>query len=539
MNIKNILFILILTCFINVEKSIALDNTEINNNNIELFNNYTDSVAYYSEIDFEIAHKYMDTLLSLANDINTDQMNAYAHVTYSELSYKQKLYEKAIKSAIRSNEFAKKTKDIHIKTITLNNMISLFLDIDNPLKALQLKKELNLLIPKMTNENDLANSYHNIGIIYDENNYLDSSFLYYAKALAGYLSTSNKFQNTANLLRLYSNIGSFYYKRMNFDSAMYNYVKALELCSENSCLSGTICLNIGKTMLAVNKPDSAIYFYKKGLSIAESLDFIELESNAHKFISEQYLSTGLYKKALESLQKHILLNDSINGGRMQEKVWAIQIEYEKKQHRQNAKMQKLKSFFLIITILLITCGIIILINRKKIKHQKNSEIAMHKAEISSVQLKNVSLELDNKNQKLKEFTTVLLEKNALLEKLRCAINPISNKTGKVYKAKKNNILLKMKILTNEDWETFKSLFEEVNEGYIQSLQLEYPDLTEGDKRQFLLMKLGFDKNTTAEMMGISVTGAKRARQRLSKKLGLVGTEKLYEFIASFNSTLPS
>jgi DNA-binding NarL/FixJ family response regulator len=49
----------------------------------------------------------------------------------------------------------------------------------------------------------------------------------------------------------------------------------------------------------------------------------------------------------------------------------------------------------------------------------------------------------------------------------------------------------------------------------------------------IFLKLGFKQNEIAFLMGISSEGVKRARQRLSKKLGLESAAELSGFIKKF------
>jgi DNA-directed RNA polymerase specialized sigma24 family protein len=83
----------------------------------------------------------------------------------------------------------------------------------------------------------------------------------------------------------------------------------------------------------------------------------------------------------------------------------------------------------------------------------------------------------------------------------------------------NNIiqLRNMNIFANEDWIKFKELFKSVYHDFYHRLLNQYPDLTESEKRQVMLTKLGFSLNQSADMLGISYASVKKARQRLAKK----------------------
>ena len=317
------------------------------------------------------------------------------------------------------------------------------------------------------------------------------------------------------------------------DKAIGKYKKALTLCKDDQYSKSAICLNLGYAFLAINKFDSSYIFINKGVSIADSLNYKELQSNGYKFLSAYFDSIKEYKNAKVCLDKHIVFNESIISSNNQEKVWTIWLDFEEKQHQLQIQKQKLVYAFLFVITLLLSGIILLIINRQRIKHRKDSLIGKQKSEITEIQLKNLSLILDRKNQRLQEYTSLLKEKNLLIESFHYEIDNLLGQKDEIDIVDRKKKLLSMKILTNEDWTRFKQMFEEVNSGYLGRLKHEYEDLTEGDKRQFLLIKLGFDKKDAAEMLGISVEGAKRARQRLSKKLKLKDSGQLPDFILNY------
>ena len=106
----------------------------------------------------------------------------------------------------------------------------------------------------------------------------------------------------------------------------------------------------------------------------------------------------------------------------------------------------------------------------------------------------------------------------------------SNREGSAELQKKQEKLQGMKILKDEDWVYYKTLFKELDAVFYDKMLL-IPNLTEGDKRQVLLLKLGYTNKMSADVLGISTEGIKRARQRLAKKLDLKDAGKLEDYFA--------
>lgn len=88
----------------------------------------------------------------------------------------------------------------------------------------------------------------------------------------------------------------------------------------------------------------------------------------------------------------------------------------------------------------------------------------------------------------------------------------------------------MKILTEEDWSVFKKRYDEHFPGFLDYLKIKFPDLTSGETRLILLLKLDFSNKEIAGTLGISPQSVWRNRHRLSKKRGLETTGELNDFI---------
>jgi DNA-binding NarL/FixJ family response regulator len=92
-------------------------------------------------------------------------------------------------------------------------------------------------------------------------------------------------------------------------------------------------------------------------------------------------------------------------------------------------------------------------------------------------------------------------------------------------------LHRKKILTNDDWIEYLHSFAELHPGFYTYIK-HIKGISEGDQRQLVFIKLGFSLKEASYLMGISVEGVKRARQRLTKKLGLTDASRLKDFVES-------
>ena len=83
-----------------------------------------------------------------------------------------------------------------------------------------------------------------------------------------------------------------------------------------------------------------------------------------------------------------------------------------------------------------------------------------------------------------------------------------------------NELSHQTILTEEDWEKFKTLFEKIYPGFFLKLKETVPDITAAEQRMAALTRLHLNTKQMASMLGISPDSVYKIRQRLRKRLQL-------------------
>jgi DNA-binding CsgD family transcriptional regulator len=75
-------------------------------------------------------------------------------------------------------------------------------------------------------------------------------------------------------------------------------------------------------------------------------------------------------------------------------------------------------------------------------------------------------------------------------------------------------------MTDDSWNDFKKLFIKVHPGFFINLGKSHPYLSATDIRMLALIKLGINNNEMANILGITVEGIKKAKQRLRKKIDI-------------------
>ncbi len=163
----------------------------------------------------------------------------------------------------------------------------------------------------------------------------------------------------------------------------------------------------------------------------------------------------------------------------------------------------------------------------------------------NAKLKNSRQTLQRYHQDLKLYADMLLAKNTQLLELENnmpqnnGFKP-SNSNGKeAFDPEEDQPIgesepfYNSRILTPGDWEIFRQRFENAYPGYLLRLRTKEPNLSGAEERLFLLIKLGFNTQEIAFILGISTNGVKKGRQRLRKKLDLQVEEDLDRFILEY------
>ena len=144
-------------------------------------------------------------------------------------------------------------------------------------------------------------------------------------------------------------------------------------------------------------------------------------------------------------------------------------------------------------------------------------------------------EIEQKNMELVEKTLFLIKNNEFNIEMAKKMNRLieifdNNKEAKalVYKII-DDVDQKIK---QDSWQHFEIAFQNVHTEFSKKIISEFPDLTKGELKLCILIKLGISIKDTASILYISPDSIKVARSRLRKKLQLENDTSLQNFLAA-------
>jgi len=208
----------------------------------------------------------------------------------------------------------------------------------------------------------------------------------------------------------------------------------------------------------------------------------------YETLAEVYRAKGNVDSFYHYNQLYTTLHDSIENVATLSSLKIAQLKIENENSlraidtlQRERRTEVLKRNFVIIAIILVSIILLMYIKRRRLKQSHKNEIA----------------------------AAVRTEQNRLLEE-------IANQT----------------ILTEQDWNNFKRLFEKIYPGFFINLKQKAPDITLAEQRMAALTRLNISSRQMASMLGISVDSVHKTRQRLRQRLHIHGEESLEEAVGS-------
>lgn len=290
-------------------------------------------------------------------------------------------------------------------------------------------------------------------------------------------------------------LAKIYLKNGNLDSAKICVEKSIGLLQR---LNGKVALQTSKFLEDAyflkseifrnsNRLDSALFYFQRYSEVHESNERLALLSSNQ--VTKTKVSNEKNQYALLTIQRKIEAEEKVRN-----------------------------SLIVIILVISLISGLLLIFKQKQIKY---------KNEILRLQEAAAAVELNQAKKQIGEFTSKLLEKATLLENLE---NKFSEREFTEERQQYLTELSQQKILTEEDWQKFKSLFEKLHPGFFILLGEKFPDITLAEKRIAALILLQLTAQEMASILGISPDSAHRTRLRLRKRLGLGSETNLFEHL---------
>ena len=359
---------------------------------------FDDAISLFEEslVIFEQLDKTRN-IVAMANNIGN-------------IAQKKGDYLKSIEYFNRALISAKQINNRRLEAIILNNLANNYLEINDSDKALELYKESAEIIEGI-DDYAYAASISNIALILQDTNG-EASLKYLTKANTIY----KKMDSKPNLINNLNNLANYYYSIGDYQLAKSTYLEAKNVLKnvDTDYLKSSTWLGLSNTNLALGAIDSAQIYVEEALKLARKTQALSEEAESVNLIYKIAKINNNPTKALEYLELHEVLSDSLFNAEKSKALGKLEAELEFKNlnaklalERANEKretslqLQARKNWIIALLAIVIGLSLIVIllyfIEKNKSKTNKR--------------LKTVSDQLKEKNEKLKQLH---IQKNRLI-----------------------------------------------------------------------------------------------------------------------------
>ena len=397
------------------------------------------------------------------------------------------------------------------------------------------EKAINVL---NTSNSELKDSYtmtcnNTIALAYHRMVQYDSAFLYYGKAL----EAEQKVNSPVWKGIISGNMAQIYFAQGNYTAALPLFDMDYKNSKENEIYDNAAnsLQWAAKTNLVLGNRAIALIEVREAFGFLQKWPSPNYLQNAYNTASEIFKSLGNNDSAYYYASKYNKLHDSLERTIYQSSISISKLRLNEEKNRygigrlQREKEEQVQQRNIIIAgILFLAVITLLLINRQRLKVKYQQELT--RQENLRIQQENLRIqqEMESATVQLKMFTENIIEKTNLVEKLE---QQLSIKTMSREEQQLISQLSQQTILTEEDWDKFKFLFEKIFPLFFQRLKNTATDITVSEQRMAALTRLQLTTRQMASMLGISVDSVHKTRQRLRKRFNLGADAYLEEYIA--------
>lgn len=168
--------------------------------------------------------------------------------------------------------------------------------------------------------------------------------------------------------------------------------------------------------------------------------------------------------------------------------------------------------------------------QKRLKYIHHLELEKNEKEIIKLQNEKLAQEILLKKKELANTSMHLMEKAETLTKIKEKVSRLNTEARSGNDIKSITDLIKDTEKINANWEAFAAHFDELNDGFLNKLKKQYPQLTNTDLKMCTYIKLNLTTKEVSQLLNITVRGVEVSRYRIRKKIGLQTEQSLSNFL---------
>ena len=482
---------------------------------------------YYFLIDEDSAKYYYYSALDLYKKTDNKKGQVHCLSNLSVIYYNNKRIDTAIAIIYRAIELGEES--------SLDTLLAkCYLRLGNYYSKIEEIRKAKGFYFKSLKKNIRSNNnsaWGALGIIYRKSNQLDSASFYIYKSLKYFQEQDTNSLETMNVISaLYNTLGIISFQQNKPNKGLKLLKESLRISKKTNnnrqIISGILNLSIGYD--EIGKPLQAETLLLQGLYMADTLGYIRTRLVAYNLISEHYVAYKDFKSAYKYLELYKNLNDSLERIDYHQILHENEIKYLSQIQEEKLRVIAMEeertkiifSFSAIISAIILILIIFILYWKIIIRTKEKKSLILRSDKLDD--------KLELAIRKLSILNEQLAQQAKLILKFQMNTNDSIDTKDKIVELKNR------KILYNDDWLEYIEVFDLLHPNFLTLVLNKFPDLSEGDKRQLIMLKLEYSRNKSSEILGISIDSVRRGQQRLSKKLKLKDVTELGDFVSGID-----
>ena len=284
-----------------------------------------------------------------------------------------------------------------------------------------------------------------------------------------------------------------------------NAAHALQMIARLNLMQGkkdSALLQVKEALRMIQQQPQPLPYYLQDVYYATA-DVYRVLGNSDSF----YYYSQLYNNLHDSIERAVA-NSRLEIARLRLDNQSNFSEIRDLQKQKSAEIRDRN--YIIAAIVFVAIVGLLIINRQRLKSRFQQQLAFQQRVAAEKELTSAKEQLDM-------FTQSVIEKTRVIEQLE---QQVATKALTDEQQQLASELSRQTILTEEDWEKFKTLFEKIYPGFFLKLKEMVPDITVAEQRMAALIRLHLNTKQMASMLGISTDSVYKIRQRLRKRLQL-------------------
>jgi tetratricopeptide (TPR) repeat protein len=293
-----------------------------------LFNVYNEiGISKRNKSEYILAADYHEKAVHYAEEAKDDHLLVIA-LNNTGVDYRRMddQLQKAFDYHFRALQLAEKINDVRNICIAINSIGNIQLSLykyDDAIrhfnKALALEKESH-------NNLGVAINLANLGYAYQGQGKLDVAIDDFKRSLA----VNQQLDNPVGLAICYNSLGAAYKEKKDYTTALEYLNKALNINGQvdDKVHVAESNMSIGKCLSEQGKHEAARKYFKQAIDLSLQWRFKYILQDTYKALSDDYKSSGDFKRSLDAMDSSLIYKDSIVNDNTAQTLTQMQAIYE-------------------------------------------------------------------------------------------------------------------------------------------------------------------------------------------------------------------